>query len=136
MHMATTIADKIMEPLKLSRLEHVRLRQMLRLAVLFHDIGHAPFSHVTERVMPPVSALQIDDWVDDSSRQATHEDYTVKLLVDSELTDLIRQQVGDLDISGEVLAGVVMGKEPPGQSGAFTFDGKKSFTVDASGRVR
>ena len=124
MHMATTIADKIMEPLKLSRLEHVRLRQMLRLAVLFHDIGHAPFSHVTERVMPSVSALHIDDWVEDSSRQATHEDYTVKLLVDSELTDLIRQQVGDLDISGEVLAGLVMGKEPPGQSGAFTFDGK------------
>ena len=52
-----------------------------------------------------------DDWVDDPNRQATHEDYTVKLLVDSELTDLIRQQVGDLDISGEVLAALVMGKE-------------------------
>ena len=133
MHMATT-ADKIMSPL-LSRLEHVRLRQMLRLAVLFHDIGHAPFSHVTERVMPPVSALQIDDWVDDSSRQATHEDYTVKLLVDSELTDLIRQQVGDLDISGEVLAGLVMAKSLPVKVVRLRLT-EKSFTVDASGRVR
>ena len=44
MQMATTMADKITEPLKLPRLEYVRLRQMLRLAVLFHDIGHAPFS--------------------------------------------------------------------------------------------
>ena len=124
MQMATTMAEKIMEPLKLSRLEHVRLRQMLRLAVLFHDIGHAPFSHVTERVMPSVAALNIGDWVNNASRQATHEDYTVKLLVDSELTDLIHRQVGDLDISGEVLAALVMGTEPPGQSGAFIFDGK------------
>ena len=33
--------------------------------------------------MPAVSTLGIDEWVDDLSRQATHEDYTVKFLVDS-----------------------------------------------------
>lgn len=124
MQMATTMGEKVTESLKLSRLEHVRMRQMLRLAVLFHDIGHAPFSHVTERVMPAVSELNLGQWVEDGSRQATHEDYTVKLLVDSELTDLIRRQVGDLNISGEVLAALVMGQEPPGESGAFVFDGK------------
>ena len=70
-----------MEPLKLSRLEHVRLRQMLRLAVCFTI--SVTRRHVTGRVMPAISALQLDDWVDDPNRQATHEDYTVKLLVDS-----------------------------------------------------
>ena len=93
MQMATTMAEKIIEPLNLSSLENVRFRQMLRLAVLFHDIGHAPFSHVTERVMPSVADLKIGDWVNNASRQATHEDYTVKLLVDSELTDLIHKPV-------------------------------------------
>src|SRR3979411_2566827 len=32
--------------------ERARFRQTLRLAVLFHDLGHAPLSHATERIMP------------------------------------------------------------------------------------
>ena len=124
MQMATHMVEKVLEPLGLSASEASRLRQLVRLAVLFHDIGHAPFSHVTERVMPKVSTLGIDEWVDEPKRQATHEDYTVKLLIDSELTELIHEHFGDQGISGERLAALVMGREPPGETGSFLFDGK------------
>ena len=124
MQMATHMVERILEPLGLPADEAARLRQLVRLAVLFHDVGHAPFSHVTERVMPKVSTLGIDSWVDEPKRQATHEDYTVKLLIDSELTDLIEEHVGHLNISGEMLAALVMGREPPGQRETFVFDGK------------
>ena len=124
MQMATHMVERVLEPLGLSREDEARLRQLVRLAVLFHDVGHAPFSHVTERVMPEVSTLGIDSWIDDLSRQATHEDYTVKLLIDSELTQAIDEHMGDEGISGAMLAALVMGREPPGATGTFIFDGK------------
>ena len=65
-----------------------RLKETFKLACLLHDVGHAPLSHSTETVMPKLSELQIpadflsrkDQTID---RQATHEDYTIKSIVDS-----------------------------------------------------
>src|SRR5687768_2755927 len=84
MQMATHIVDRVLESLRLPEVERIRLRQSVRLAVLFHDLGHPPMSHVSERVMPKVSTLRLGAWVEGADRQATHEDYTVKLLIDSE----------------------------------------------------
>lgn len=65
-----------------------RLKETFKLACLLHDVGHAPLSHSTETVMPLLSQLQIPkdflskkDQLND--RQATHEDYTIKSIVDS-----------------------------------------------------
>jgi HD superfamily phosphohydrolase len=65
-----------------------RLKETFKLACLLHDVGHAPLSHSTETVMPQLSQLQIPkdflskkDQLND--RQATHEDYTIKSIVDS-----------------------------------------------------
>lgn len=124
MQMATRMADRALADLDLATAERSRLRQSVRLAVLFHDLGHPPMSHVSERLMPKASTLGIGPWVDKGERQATHEDYTVKLLVDSELTEQIATKVGDLGISGARLASLVVGQPPPGDEGAYVVGGR------------
>ena len=124
MAMATRMIDRLLGELDLEEAERRRLRQTVRLAVLFHDLGHPPMSHVSERVMPPVGELGLEGWVDDPTRQASHEDYTVKLLVDSELTGLIEERFGGDGVTPARIAALVMGRTPPGDDGAFVVSGR------------
>ncbi|MFC1702940.1 HD domain-containing protein, partial [Patescibacteria group bacterium] len=60
-------------------------RRIVRLAALMHDLGHPPFSHVSEQFMPAFSVLELPrDWfVDaDTQRQATHEDYSILMVAE------------------------------------------------------
>ena len=63
-----------------------RFRALARLSALLHDIGHGPLSHTTEFAMPPVAQLKIPGQKKGLNRKATHEDYTLKILLDSDLT--------------------------------------------------
>lgn len=87
--------------------------QILRLIALTHDIGHAPFSHASESVFP---------------NNLTHEDYTEKILKDTEISHYIKE-IGkiyvdkygkDFDITPELICDIYMGRNP-GPNNEFTF---------------
>ncbi|MCP4867596.1 MAG: HD domain-containing protein [Proteobacteria bacterium] len=97
MHLAGRAFDSIFEDAQTPPLAPDRraaFRRLVRLAALLHDVGHAPFSHSVEFAMPKLEALQIHAYAGrpdlyPGSRQATHEDYTIKAITSSALTPVI-----------------------------------------------
>jgi HD superfamily phosphohydrolase len=116
MAVATKVFDALSPRLQLESADKDRFRQTLRLAVLFHDLGHAPLSHATERIMPPVSDLHVPAWAarDPGDRRADHEDYTLKLVLDSGLAAEIRNRFSARGIEPTHVAALISGRPPPG----------------------
>ncbi len=115
MAMATKVFDAIAPELDLDLDDRARFRQTLRLAVLFHDLGHAPLSHATEAIMPQVADLHVSDWArEPGNRRAGHEDYTLKLVLDSGLAAAVRATFAARGIEPEHIAGLICGRPPPG----------------------
>jgi len=67
-----------------------RFRQLVRIAALCHDLGHAPFSHCTEFAMPKLADLQLS-WLRSADRRSSHEDYTLAILEHTGLARVIEQ---------------------------------------------
>jgi HD superfamily phosphohydrolase len=117
MAVATKVFEVLWPKLDLDLDDRERFRQTLRLAVLFHDLGHAPLSHATERIMPPVAQLRVPEWVQEGKpqdRRADHEDYTLKLVLDSGLAAEIRKRFSARGIEPAHIAALICGKPPPG----------------------
>ena len=126
MHVATSMWRAIQKELSLKPEEKNRFHQTLRLAALFHDLGHAPLSHTTEAFMPPVRELSLGRWlVGEDHRQATHEDYALKLITDSSLTALIEEQFRDHGVTPDDIATLIAGQAPKHTSkNPFVVDGR------------
>ena len=111
MHVVSRMFDAIfpMERTQLPPQERKRLRQTLRLSLLLHDLGHAPGSHASECAMPQLEALGLCEVLGCDDRKATHEDYTLKLLLESDLSDVISAQFGHMGIEPLDLAHLISG---------------------------
>jgi HD superfamily phosphohydrolase len=91
-HTITQIFQSIFSPnkLKLPAEAYKRFRALARFSAMLHDIGHGPLSHTTEFAMPEVHKLKVPG-AKKSNRKASHEDYTLKILLDSPLTPILEK---------------------------------------------
>lgn len=95
MHLAGRAFDAIFRDQPFARPARARaLRRCVRMAALCHDLGHPPFSHAAEFAMPPLRRLGISAYAPDKvagrlDRRASHEDYTIAVLTESDLARVI-----------------------------------------------
>lgn len=107
-HLAGLVFDSIFKVYHFEKpSSKARFRQIVRLGALLHDLGHGPLSHTTEQVMPMVDELEVNLYqkaqflsADKASqyknRRANHEDYTLKILTESPIADIIQKEFRDI----------------------------------------
>jgi HD superfamily phosphohydrolase len=102
-HLAGVVFEQIFKKTGFSKPEvKQRLKQCFKLAALLHDVGHGPLSHTIEEVMPPLKQLKIEAYqfkptgFSSENLKATHEDYTIKYLTDSNLTEILKRNFSDI----------------------------------------
>ncbi len=117
MHVASRLFDAVASRSTLTEASKERFRAAVRLAVLCHDLGHMPLSHASESIAPQRSVLKLPAWTGDDSGQASHEDFTAKLLLDSSLTPILTRVYARHGITPELIAGLVTGRLPAGVEG-------------------
>ncbi|HEX8700470.1 MAG TPA: HD domain-containing protein [Myxococcaceae bacterium] len=124
MHVASRLFGAVASRSTLPEEVQARFCSAVRLAVLCHDLGHMPLSHASERIAPPRAALKLPEWLDSTAEglQATHEDFTAKILLDSSLTPLIEKYFGPLGIRADAAVALITGAKPPKDPG-FTHQG-------------
>lgn len=119
MHVASRLFDAVAERADLPAEVCTRFRAAVRAAVLCHDIGHMPLSHASEKIAPKRATLKLPAWLSETGEvkeQASHEDYTAKLLLDSSLTELVRKSYADRGVDPEAITAIITGAQPPGGS--------------------
>ena len=106
-HLAGVVFDNIFKNYNFSTSDvKYRLREAVKLGALLHDIGHGPLSHTTEEVMPKLQGLELKAYEQRRSdvtteeitpdTQANHEDYSIKFITDSSLTQILESSFKDI----------------------------------------
>lgn len=115
MHVAGLLAERLFSDVP----DYPKLRAMVRLAALLHDVGHGPLSHTSESAMGLAHELLPNEIP--SSRQATHEDYTLAILKNSEMTARIDEAGRSFGFGAYEISGLIDPKADPAVSQAFLF---------------
>jgi uncharacterized protein len=106
MEVATQIFDVLVRKgfLGGDQAELERNKQLLRLAALTHDLGHAPFSHAAEDLFPENAARH----------RMTHEDMSALIIQQPEISGLIRDHTAaNHNINPGEVAALIMGEPLP-----------------------
>jgi uncharacterized protein len=122
--------DKLFKEHKNLGKDYTRLKESLKLACLLHDIGHAPLSHATESVMPKLGQLKLPSLYtkgENLERQASHEDYTLKSIVDSSFRDSFKEVEQAFGVKPEMVADLIRGI--CSDSAYFTINGINYFSL-------
>lgn len=111
MHMATRIFDTLFfDDSIITKGTKTLFRQALRLAALCHDVGHGPLSHSSEALMPRVAELNIPNaFAGLPNRQASHEDFTLKLLIDSSFSEHLSSLFSPMGVSPKHIIDLIFG---------------------------
>jgi len=116
MHVASRLFDVVADRAALSLRTRERFRASVRLAMLCHDLGHMPLSHASESIAPARELLKLPAWIGGKGAQASHEDFTVRILLDSSLTPLVRERYGSLGVQPEHVVALITAQDPPSGS--------------------
>jgi HD superfamily phosphohydrolase len=111
------VASRLFDAIELKRPEALgadqtarkRTRQLLRLAALLHDVGHAPFSHSTEEIMP----------VGPDNRPYEHVDYTCAIIESEGMAQAIQIGFGEMGISAQMVSRLIEGSAALGDEGVL-----------------
>jgi HD superfamily phosphohydrolase len=114
MEVATRVFDRIKRrrPDLLQTDDWDRYEQLLRLAGLLHDVGHAPFSHASEELFPEGP----------SGKPLKHEDYTSAIILNSEIGEIIEHEFSNLGISARDVVNVFVDPSVLGVIGVLLED--------------
>jgi len=96
-HLAGKVFDQVFQDFEFQDLaEKTRFRFILRMAALLHDVGHGPLSHAIEQAMPDRSEVlpNSSSSSEGSRTQATHEDYTEAIVMNSSITESLKSIFG------------------------------------------
>ncbi len=112
MHLATLMYDAIISNEENKKILEERLSyneiglkkdwQLVRLSSLLHDVGHAPFSHASEEIMPINGQ---------TGKQHKHEDYTTAMIKGPLKSTIENHQINrnNFGITAEEVAGLIEG---------------------------